>query len=212
MNDELASERAAMVNTLRTHGIHDARVIAAMGRVRRHKFFPEEHRTHEAYGDYPCPIGYGQTISQPFIVAFMTELMHIRKGEKVLEIGTGSGYQAAVLAELGAVVYSVEILPELANHASNALTAHGYGLDMVHVLIGNGMCGWPEHSPYDVIVATCAPTEIPQPLIDQLADSGRMILPLGSWAQRLVIVRKNNGRIETEDSIAVRFVPMVGGE
>lgn len=212
MNDEWTSRRAAMMSTIRALGVRDKDVLAAMEKVRRHMFIPESHRGRDAYGDHPCSIGHGQTISQPYIVAYMTECMHVKTGERVLEIGTGSGYQTAILAELGCVVYSVEIIPELADHARKALASEGYGPDQVHLLTGDGRMGWPDNAPYDVILATCAPEEVPKKLVDQLADNGRMILPLGTGSQRLVVVRKKNGRVETEEDLAVRFVLMVGRE
>ncbi len=203
--------RAAMVDLLRTYGIKDQRILDAMKKIRRHLFIPEEYRgKSDPYGDHPCPIGHGQTISQPFIVAYMTERMDLKKGEKVLEIGTGSGYQAAILAELGVEVYSIEIIPELAEHAKKTLAAQKY--EGVHLLTGDGYKGWPKHSPFDAIVITCAPEEVPQALVEQLKDGGRMILPLGGGAQRLVILRKKGGKVETEKDIPVIFVPMVHGK
>lgn len=208
--DEWAGSRARMMEKLRAYRIKDARVLDAMARVRRHVYIPEaRRRLADPYGDHPCPIGHDQTISQPFIVAYMTEKMKLVKGEKVLEIGTGSGYQAAILAEMGVDVYSIEIIPELAEHARKALAAEGYG--KVHVLTGDGYKGWLEHSPFDAIIVTCAPEKMPQALVDQLAEGGRMILPLGGFTQRLVILRKKDGKIRKEDDLAVRFVPMVHG-
>jgi protein-L-isoaspartate(D-aspartate) O-methyltransferase len=201
-------EREAMVRTLRAHGVRDGRVLAAMAKVRRHMFIPENYRRRsDAYGDYPGPIGYDQTISQPYIVAYMTEKIKPEPGEKILEIGAGSGYQAAVLAECGAEVYSMEIVPALARHAQAALKKEGY--NKVHVLAGDGYKGWPEHAPFNAIIVTCAPEDIPGALVDQLKDRGRMILPLGSAFQRLVILRKKDGKIFKEEGIPVRFVPMV---
>jgi len=207
-NTDWPDEREAMVRTLRVYGIKDERVLAAMAKVCRHLFIPEAYRSRQdAYGDHPCPIGHGQTISQPYIVAYMTEKINPKPGEKVLEIGTGSGYQAAILAECGADVYSIEIVPELAQHARTALANEGY--KKVHVLTGDGYKGWPEHSPFDAIIVTCAPEDVPQALVDQLQDGGRMILPLGVGTQRLVILRKKTGKIVQEDDLPVRFVPMV---
>jgi len=178
--------------------------------VRRHVFIPAAFRdAATAYGDYPRPIGHGQTISQPYIVAYMTACVDVKPGEKVLEIGTGSGYQAAVLAELGAEVYSIEIIPELASHAAATLAGEGYG--GVHVLTGDGYKGWPEHAPFDVVIVTCAPDDVPQALVEQLREGGRMIVPVGSAAQRLVMLRKKDGRAAREDGLPVRFVPMVRG-
>lgn len=209
-NYNWAEKCAAMVQQLRAYGIEDERVLKAMSSIKRHKFIPEEYLGLAApYGDHPCHIGYDQTISQPYIVAYMTEKVNIRPGERILEIGTGSGYQAAVLAELGAEVYSIEIIPELANHARRVLTAEGY--EKVKVLTGDGYKGWPEYSPFDAIIITCAPKEVPQSLVNQLKEGGRMILPLGGRIQRLVILRKKSGRIEKVDDLPVRFVPMVHG-
>lgn len=200
-----------MVQQLLAYGIKDKRILEAMSKVRRHEFIPESFRRHGmAYGDHPCPIGYEQTISQPYIVAYMTERLNLKPGEKVLEIGTGSGYQAAVLAECGADVYTIEIIPELAAHADKVLKAEGY--DQVHVLTGDGYRGWPEHCPFDAIIVTCAPEKVPQALQDQLGEGGRMIIPVGTWAQRLVILCKKAGRIQRSEDLPVRFVPMVRGK
>ena len=203
--------RARMVQQLEAYGVVDGRVLDAMAKVRRHLYIPTRYRSRAtAYGDQPCPIGYGQTISQPYIVAYMTERMQIRPDEKVLEIGTGSGYQAAILAELGARVYSMEIVAPLAEHARRALKAEGYA--DVRVLTGDGYKGWPEHAPFDVTIVTCAPADIPTALVEQLAEGGRMILPLGAASQRLVILRKTKGRVHMEEDMPVRFVPMMRGE
>lgn len=206
-------ERREMTEMLRRYGIRDGRVLAAMRKVRRHQFIPAAFRRHgAAYGDHAWPIGHDQTISQPFIVAYMTEKLGVKSGERVLEIGTGSGYQAAVLAELAAAVYSVEIVPELARHARRVLAAEGYA-DRVHVLAGDGYRGWPEHAPFDAIIVTCAPEEVPPALVAQLKDNGRMILPAGSWAgQRLLILRKEGGQVRRSEDLPVRFVPMVRAE
>ena len=207
-DNDWPAEREAMVRTLGVYGIKDERVLSAMSKVRRHMFIPEVLRNrYDAYGDHPCPIGHGQTISQPYIVAYMTEKINAQPGEKVLEIGTGSGYQAAVLAECGAEVYSIELIPELAQHARTALANEEY--KKVHVLTGDGYKGWPEHSPFDAIIVTCAPEDMPRALVDQLKEGGRMILPLGAGFQRLVILRKKGGKIIQEDDLPVRFVPMV---
>ncbi len=207
------AERREMVDVLRRYGIRDSRVLDAMGRVKRHRFIPERFRRHGmAYGDHPCSIGEGQTISQPYIVAYMTEKMGIRAGESVLEIGAGSGYQAAVLAEVGARVYSVEIIPALADHARDVLAKEGYG-EKVSVRTGDGYQGWAENAPYDVVIGTCAPESIPEALVEQLREGGRMILPVGELMnQRLVVVIKRNGHAVVEDDLAVRFVPMVSGK
>lgn len=207
---ERSAEREAMLRTLKRYGLHDETILAAMAAVRRDQFIPEPFRRGNEYGDHPLPIGHGQTISQPFIVAYMTWKMDLKPGEKVLEIGTGSGYQAAILAELGMKVYSIEIVPELAQHARMALKAEGY--DAVHVLTGDGYKGWPEHAPFDAIIITCAPADVPEALVNQLRDGGRMILPVGRGRQRLVILRRKGPRIVQEDDIPVRFVPMVKGK
>jgi protein-L-isoaspartate(D-aspartate) O-methyltransferase len=205
---DLQKERNYMVHVLRSYNIRDKRVLSAMGKVRRHMYIPESYRwRYNPYGDHPCPIGYGQTISQPYIVAYMTEQMKVKPGEKVLEVGTGSGYQAAVLAELGAKVYSIEIVKELAAHARSVLNAEGY--KDVQVLRGDGYQGWPEHAPYDIIIVTCAPHKVPQKLVEQLKEGGRMIIPVGRIFQRLVILRKKDGKVKRQNDLGVRFVPMV---
>lgn len=202
--------REAMVRLIRQRGVRDERVLAAMTTVRRHRYIPEPSRNARAYGDHPLPIGYGQTISQPYIVAYMTDILNVQPGEKILEIGTGSGYQAAVLAEMGANVFSIEIIPELAEHAKAVLQAEGYGA--VAVLAGDGYQGWPEHAPFDAIIVTCAPENVPEALVDQLKDGGRMIIPVGAGTQRLVILRKKNAEVIKENDLPVRFVPMVKGQ
>ena len=205
------SERENMVQVLRAYRIKNERILAAMSKVQRHMFIPEAFRRHgAAYGDHPCPIGYNQTISQPYIVAYMTEQLNLKPGEKGMEVGTGSGYQAAVLSECGADVYSIEIIPELADHARKILEAEGY--KNVHVLTGDGYKGWPEHAPFDAIIVTCAPENVPQALVDQLNEGGRMIIPVGVGFQRLVILRKKSGKVQREENLPVRFVPMVHGQ
>ncbi len=209
-DNDMSDQRAEMVRTLRAYGVRDEKILATMGRVRRHRFIPESALwAADPYGDHPCPIGHQQTISQPYIVAYMTERIAPRAGEKILEIGTGSGYQAAVLADLGADVYSIEIIPELADHARGVLASEGYD---VKVLTGDGYKGWPEHAPFDAVIVTCAPEDMPKALVDQLKDGGRMILPLGErYSQRLVILRKEAGQVKIEEDLPVRFVPMVPG-
>jgi protein-L-isoaspartate(D-aspartate) O-methyltransferase len=190
------------------YGITNARVLAAMGKVPRHEFVPESERSR-AYEDGPLPIGHGQTISQPYIVAFMTEQLEPKPADRVLEIGTGSGYQAAVLAELTAQVYTIEIIEDLANRAAADLKRLGY--TNVHVRAGDGYKGWPEAAPFDAIIVTCAPEQVPQPLIDQLKDGGRMIVPVGPlWDQNLVLLRKHDGKLDQRAVLPVRFVPMTG--
>ncbi len=210
-DDALEQARGEMVEFLRVrYRIHDERVLSAMKNVSRHLFIPKPFRENsDAYGDHPCPIGFGQTISQPFIVAYMTQTLAVQAGDKVLEIGTGSGYQAAVLAELGARVYTIEIVPELAAHAKTVLAEQG--IRNVEVRCGDGYAGWPEHAPFDIIIGTCAPEEVPPVLIEQLAEGGRMMLPVGGRVQRLQILRKRESRVVLEEDLPVRFVPMVRG-
>ena len=207
--DPWAEKRAEMVKTqIIARGVKDELVLKAMNKVPRHLFVPEEHRK-KAYGDYPLPIGYGQTISQPYIVAFMTEQLRLKGGERVLEIGTGSGYQAGVLAEIAGEVYTIEIICELANSAQKRLEELGY--KNVYVRCADGYRGWPEKAPFDAIIVTAAPDHIPQPLIDQLKPGGRMIIPVGKYFQELVLVKKlADGKIEKQAVLPVRFVPMTG--
>ena len=189
-------------------GIVDARVLAAMRKVPRERFVPENLR-ERSYGDHPLPIGYDQTISQPYIVAFMTEQLRPRAEDRVLEIGTGSGYQAAILAELVKEVYSIEIVEPLARSAEATLAQLGY--KNVHVKAGDGYKGWPEHAPFDAVMVTCAPDHIPQPLVDQLKEGGRMMIPVGkAGAQELFWLQKKDGKMKRQSVIPVRFVPMTG--
>jgi protein-L-isoaspartate(D-aspartate) O-methyltransferase len=201
--------RDLMVKTqIQARGIESERVLDAMRAVPREKFIPGEYRQY-AYTDSPVPIGFGQTISQPYMVALMTEQLNLSTADKVLEVGTGSGYQAAVLAEIAREVYTVEIVEPLAARARDLLKELGF--DNVHVRAGDGYEGWPQHAPYDRIIVTCAPTEIPQPLIEQLAEGGIMVIPVGTVGfQRLYRVKKNMGHIETEEVIPVSFVPLTG--
>jgi protein-L-isoaspartate(D-aspartate) O-methyltransferase len=203
-----SAERRQMVDQqLRGRDIKDPRVLAAMEKVPRHLFVPNNVRS-QAYGDHPVPIGYGQTISQPYIVAFMTEALDVRREHRVLEIGTGSGYQAAILAELGAEVYTMEIVAPLAQSARETLERLGYG--NVHVRAGNGYEGWPEHAPYDRIMVTAAPEDVPPALIEQLKVGGLMAIPVGSFFQELRILRRTESGTETLKTLPVRFVPMTG--
>jgi protein-L-isoaspartate(D-aspartate) O-methyltransferase len=189
-------------------GISDPATLAAMRAVPRHEFLPVRLRD-EAYMDYPLPIGHGQTISQPFIVAFMTEAIRPQPGEKILEIGAGSGYQAAVLAQMGAEVYSVEIIEPLAQMARQTLERLGY--QNAHVKHGDGYRGWPEQAPFDAVIVTCAPDKIPPDLVAQLKDGGRMIIPVGGGMnQELVLLRKTGDTVEKQSVLPVRFVPMTG--
>ncbi len=189
-------------------GITNTRVLAVMGKVRRHEFVPERLRAH-AYQDTPLPIGHDQTISQPYIVAFMTEQLDPKPTDRVLEIGTGSGYQAAVLAELVAQVYTIEIIEDLASRAAADLKRLGY--TNIHARIGDGYKGWPEAAPFDAIIVTCAPERVPPPLVAQLKDGGRLMIPVGPIsAQELVLVRKRGDKLERHAVLPVRFVPMTG--
>ena len=201
-----ATERQRMVNQqLRARDIRSPRVLDAMLAVPRHLFIPEGNRG-EAYDDSPVPIGYGQTISQPYIVAFMTQALDIGPGDRVLEIGTGSGYQAAVLASLARQVYSVEVVPPLADRARETLTALGYR--NIEVRTGNGYLGWPEHAPFDRIMVTAAPDEVPEALVQQLKIDGLMAVPVGTFMQELRILRRTAEGTETLNTLPVRFVPM----
>jgi protein-L-isoaspartate(D-aspartate) O-methyltransferase len=200
--------REKMVETqIQARGVKDPRVLSALRKVERHRFVPKEY-LDSAYFDQPLPIGEGQTISQPYIVALMTELLELKGGEKVLEIGTGSGYQAAILAELAKEVYSIEIIETLASIAKIRLSELGY--QNVKVKAGDGYLGWPEVAPFDAIIITCAPDHIPKPLIEQLQEGGRMIVPIGTYAQELKKIVKRSGKMETTDVIPVVFVPMTG--
>lgn len=191
---------------LMTRGINDARVLAAMAKVPREEFVAPESRS-ASYEDGPLPIGYGQTISQPYIVAFMTDQLRPKQSDRVLEVGTGSGYQAAILAELVSEVYSVEIVEPLAKSAEAILQRLGY--KNVRLKIGDGYQGWPEKGPFDAIIVTCAPDKVPQTLVDQLKDDGRMVIPVGDrFAQQLYLLEKKNGQLKQSATLPVRFVPM----
>ncbi len=206
--DEFKNLRENMVRTqIKARGITDPKVLEAMSKVERHMFIPETH-IHQAYGDYPLPIGYGQTISQPYIVAFMTEVLELDKNSRVLEIGTGSGYQAAVLAEICDSVYTIEIVEELGIRAKSVFDKLGY--TNIVAKIGDGYEGWNDHSPFDAIIVTCAPSHIPEPLKEQLAEGGRMIIPVGEkYVQELVLLTKQMGKLKQKSVLPVRFVPMV---
>ena len=193
---------------IRARGVRDPRVLDAMLRVPRHRFVPPEHQP-DAYDDRPLHIGFGQTISQPYIVAFMTEALELSPEHRVLDIGTGSGYQTAILAELVREVYSVERIGELADRARATLAELGY--TNVQVRTGDGYEGWPEHAPYDRILSGAAPEDIPPALLDQLADGGVIAIPTGTWSQELRVIRKTGGRLETVSTLPVRFVPLVRG-
>lgn len=190
-------------------GITNRAVLKVMGEVPRHEFIPADLRSL-AYADRPLPIGFDQTISQPFIVAFMTEQLAPKAGDRVLEIGTGSGYQAAVLAGLVAEVFSIEIVAPLARRAEADLARLGYR--NVRVKAGDGYQGWLEHAPFDAVIVTCAPDHVPQPLVDQLKEGGRMIIPVGTLPdQRLYVLEKRLGKISQRAVLPLRFVPMTGG-
>lgn len=195
-----------MVDTLAAGGITNPAVLNALRRVPRERFLPRALRDR-AYEDTPLEIGFEQTISAPFIVGYMTQALDATRTDKVLEIGTGSGYQAAVLAEIAGDVFTIEIVPELA--AAAARTLRGLGYRNLHTRTGNGYLGWPEEAPFSRIIVTAAPAEIPQALVDQLAVDGTMVLPVGSDKQRLLVVRKRPDGTAVEETIPVRFVPMV---
>ena len=209
---DFAALREVMVeDQLAGRGIKDRRVLAAMGRVPRERFVPAESR-EQAYGDHPIPIGLEQTISQPYIVAFMTEQLGLTPRSRVLEVGTGSGYQAAVLAEIAGDVYTMEIVPQLSLEAEARLRQLGYG--RVHTRNADGFFGWPDAAPFDAIIVTAAAGFVPPPLVEQLRPGGRMVIPVGSvyGAQNLVLVRKApDGAITTRTLLPVRFVPLTGG-
>ena len=202
-------EKKMLEEQIIARGITDKNVLSAMSSVKRHLFVPEE-LIDEAYEDYPLPIGYGQTISQPYIVAYMTEQIQLKEGMRVLEIGTGCGYQAAVLGKIVKDVYSVEILKPLADSAGERLKNLGY--DNVHVKYGDGYRGWPEYAPFDAIIITAAPPELPEKLVDQLKVGGRMIFPVGISRQQLTLIEKTPTGINKKTLLPVRFVPMVRGK
>ncbi|MGQ9574893.1 MAG: protein-L-isoaspartate(D-aspartate) O-methyltransferase [Thermoguttaceae bacterium] len=208
-DDPFASARHKMVQTqLRARDITDPRVLDAMGRVPRHQFLSEQFQ-HEAYDDHPLPIGHGQTISQPYIVALMTQLAAPRPTDRALDIGTGSGYQAAILAELCQEVYGIEIVQPLADEAARRLADLGY--KNVTIRAADGYRGWPEHAPFDVIVVAAAPDHVPEPLIEQLAPGGRLVLPVGGYPQELTVVQKQpDGSTRQQIVAPVLFVPMTG--
>lgn len=209
-SDDMTEQRHEMVRAqIQARGIQDPRVLDAMRDVKRHLFVPSES-TEDAYEDFPLPIGEGQTISQPYIVALMTELLETKPTDHVLEVGTGSGYQAAVLSRLVADVYSIEIVKSLSDIAAKRLDLLGY--DNVHLRVGDGYNGWAEHAPFDAIIVTAAPPEIPQTLIEQLADGGRMVVPVGTNYQELLLIEKEDGETSKRVITAVRFVPMVKGK
>ncbi len=202
------SERKQMVDEqIIARGIKGEKIIQTFLKVERHLFVPERYR-NSAYGDHPLPIGEGQTISQPYIVAFMTHILNLSRNDRVLEIGTGSGYQAAILGELSDHVFTIEINKPLGKSADKLLKELGYA--NVKVKVGDGYKGWKEHAPFDAIIVTCAPTHVPEPLKEQLKEGGRMIIPVGeSYSQKLVYIEKVNGELRQKSEFPVRFVPML---
>jgi protein-L-isoaspartate(D-aspartate) O-methyltransferase len=205
--EQFTAQRRKLVEVLKAQGLKQKTVLDALLKVPRHKFVPASHR-HRSYENRALPIEHEQTISQPYIVGYMTEAADIARGDRVLEIGTGSGYQAAVLAELAKEVYSIEIVPPLADSARNLLRELGY--KNVQVRTGNGYLGWPEHAPFDAIIVTAAPDEVPQALVDQLAVGGTMVVPVGSGYQQMVIIARRESGVVERRTIPVAFVPMVG--
>ena len=209
-SDDRLEERMDMVKyQIRDRGVADARVLRAMEHVPRHEFVPGDY-VDQAYADHPLPIGHGQTISQPYIVALMTELLDLKETDRVLEIGTGSGYQAAILSEIVAEVYTVEIVEPLATEAEERLERLGY--KNVHVLYADGYYGWEEHAPYDAIIVTCAPDHIPQPLVQQLAEGGSLVIPVGppGGYQTLWQITRQGQEIKKRNVTGVLFVPLTG--
>lgn len=207
---DYSAARSKMVDTqIATRGIENPAILEAMRIVPRHEFVPEDLRAL-AYNDHPLPIGYGQTISQPFIVGLMTQALDPKPGMRILEIGTGSGYQAAVLAELGAEVYTIEIIPELAQQAEQRLDSLGY--TNIKTMRADGYFGWPEFAPFDAIMVTAAPDHLPQPLADQLKDGGRIVIPIGpiGFVQTLWLFEKIDGELEATNLGGVTFVPFTG--
>lgn len=209
--DNFRGLREQMVRTqLEARGIDDEKVLNAFRNVERHRFVLPRY-VSMAYRDSPLPIEEGQTISQPYIVAYMTETLNLEKDDKVLEIGTGSGYQAAILAEIVDSVYTIEIFEKLGKKSRELFDELGY--DNIHSKIGDGYKGWPKHAPFDAIIVTAAPSNIPEPLKEQLAEGGRMIIPVGGDAvQELVLLRKRNGKIRQQSKLPVRFVPMISDD
>ncbi|HMP74886.1 MAG TPA: protein-L-isoaspartate(D-aspartate) O-methyltransferase [Kiritimatiellia bacterium] len=201
---------AMVVRQIEARGVRNPDVLAAMRAMPRHRLVPAELREH-AYQDSPLPIGHGQTISQPYIVALMTELAEVRSGDRVLEVGTGSGYQAAVLAEMGAVVFTIEIVEPLAERARRDLADLGY--TNIQVRAGDGYLGWPEEAPFDAIIVTAGASHVPQPLVDQLKIGGRMVIPVGETLDVLSLrqlTKRDDATLEARDVLPVRFVPLTG--
>ncbi len=205
-NNRVLEAQKMVKQQIVARGVSDTLVTKVMKETPRHLFVPASYQT-QAYQDRPLPIGYDQTISQPYIVALMTELLELNGDEKVLEIGTGSGYQAAILAQLAKNVYTIEIVEPLARSSAKLLKELGY--ENVEVRYGDGYKGWPEHAPFDRIIVTAAPEEIPEALVEQLAIGGRMVLPVGKLSQELVVITKDANRVTRKAIIPVRFVPMI---
>jgi protein-L-isoaspartate(D-aspartate) O-methyltransferase len=207
--DQLAADRERMVREqIERRGIRDRGVLAAMRKVERHAFLAK-HQWPSAHGDHPLPIGDDQTISQPYIVALMTEALELTGSERVLEIGTGSGYQTAILAELSSEVFTVEILPQLTSRARSTLTSLGY--TNIRFRVGDGHEGWPEHAPFDAVLVAAAPKEVPRALVEQIGDNGRLVIPVGTLNQELEVHRRKKGNVSVERLASVRFVPLVRG-
>ena len=206
--ENAAAERMVKLQ-IENRDVRDARVLEVMRRVQRHLFVPPGSRS-VAYEDHPVSISHGQTISQPYMVAFMTQALELRGGERVLEVGTGSGYQTAILAELCKAVFTIERIPELAAAAESALAALGYA--NISLRVGDGSEGWPEHAPFDGILVAAAAPSIPRRLREQLADNGVMVIPVGDWrrTQEILVARKTGGAVTVERSIGCRFVPLIG--
>lgn len=208
LDDKYYPERVAMVRRqIEARGVNDSRVLAAMCKVPRHLFLPPD-QIHNAYEDGPFGIGYGQTISQPYIVAYMTELLRLQPKHRVLEIGTGCGYQTAILAELAGEVCGIEIVPELAEQAAALLNRLGY--KNLNIRVADGYYGWPEKAPFDAILAAAAPSAAPKPLLEQLAEGARLVIPVGESSQYLEVYTRIGKKIRREQDIPVRFVPMTG--
>ncbi|MFW5831935.1 MAG: protein-L-isoaspartate(D-aspartate) O-methyltransferase [Prolixibacteraceae bacterium] len=210
-SDQFKRQRKQMVTKqLENRGIDDEKVLEAFMNVKRHEFVLPEYRG-AAYRDSPLPIEEGQTISQPYIVAYMTQALDLEKDDKVLEVGTGSGYQAAILAEIVDSVYTIEIFETLGKKAQKVFDEQGY--NNIHAKIGDGYLGWPEHAPFDAVIVTASPTHIPDPLKNQLAEGGRMIIPVGrDRVQELILLEKKRGKLKEKSVLPVRFVPLISGE
>jgi protein-L-isoaspartate(D-aspartate) O-methyltransferase len=204
--DVSPAQRRMVAEQIRARGVRDARVLEAMERVPRERFLPEQSRG-EAHHDHPVPIGHGQTISQPYIVGYMTEALRVEAGHRVLEVGTGCGYQTAVLAEIARDVYSVEVIEPLAQAARRTLDALDY--TNVHIRVGDGHQGWPEFAPYDRILVAAAAESVPPALVDQLADTGILVIPVGVWRQELHVLQRHGDRLDLLATLGVRFVPLV---